>query len=78
MPDDLKNVIKEAGKELLRVVILAILPVAISSLESEGKIDFKVVLTVSLLALLRGIDKLMHEWGKVIDDSSISKGITRF
>lgn len=79
----MKQAIIEALKELLRVVLIAILPILISSLES-GKIDYKIILVTAAIALLRAIDKMLHEWGKDVKkkDFELSKllqgGLTRF
>lgn len=51
---------KEALKELMRVILLSVIPVLITSVEA-GIVDPKVVLTVAILAALRFIDKYLHE-----------------
>lgn len=51
---------KEALKELGRVVVLAVLPVVIVALESNA-IDWKVVGLTALLAVLKALDKYVHE-----------------
>lgn len=63
--------LKEAVKEALRVVVLAIIPVIIDSL-SKGEVDVKLVVTVGVVALLRFIDSWLHETGKA------KLGLTRF
>lgn len=78
MPDDMKKTIIEAIKELFRVVLLAAIPVAVSSLENDGVIDVKAILLVIAVAVLRAVDKGLHEWGKVIESEALKKGITQF
>ena len=68
---------KEAAKEAGRVVLLAILPLLISGLENQS-LDLTVVAVVGALALLRFVDKLMHEVGKEEGNEDLLKGLTRF
>ena len=63
--------IKESIKEGLRVVVLAVIPVIISSV-SAGAIDWKLVASAALVAALRGLDSYLH------DSGIADKGITRF
>lgn len=67
----------EASKEALRVVVLSIIPVLITQVEL-GIVNYKVVAVVGLLALLRWLDKFLHEVGKTREDSPLTKGLTRF
>ena len=72
----------EALKELGRVIVLAIIPVLISSLES-GKVDWKVIAIVGAIAGLRSVDKYLHLLGieKETGNGEPSKlitGLTRF
>lgn len=67
----------EASKEALRVVVLSIIPVLITQVEL-GIVNYKVVAVVGLLALLRWLDKFLHEVGKTKEDSPLTKGLTRF
>lgn len=50
----------EGIKELIRVAILSVIPVAYLSIE-QGNIDLKAILIVAVLAVLRGVEKLLHE-----------------
>lgn len=75
---EFKPALIEGLKELLRVIMLAVIPVAISSLENNGSVDIKTILLVAGVAFLRFLDKVMHEWGKILDDEMVIKGITRF
>lgn len=67
----------EASKEALRVVVLSIIPVLITQVEL-GVLDYKVLSIVGLLALLKWLDKFLHEVGKTREDSPLTKGLTRF
>lgn len=67
----LNKALLEASKEGMRVVLLAVLPVAIDSL-SKGTLDYRLILTVGALALLRFVDSWLHQSGKA------EKGLTRF
>lgn len=68
-----KEALLEAGKELARVVVLAVVPVLITSVEL-GSIDWKVVGVTALIALLRGIDKYFH----LLAPEGTAGGLTRF
>ena len=74
---DVYETLLEAGKEALRVVLLAVIPVLITSLE-KNEVDVRLLAVVGAIAFLRAIDKWLHEWGKINDDDSVAKGITRF
>ena len=63
--------LKEAVRELLRVVVLAVIPVAILSIE-QGTVDLKAIVVVASVAALRFIDKYLYESGKM------KKGLTHF
>lgn len=73
----MKNALIIAGQELLRVILLAVIPVLITGVEN-GVVDWRIVGTVALLAVLRFADKLVHAWGKETDNKLMIKGITRF
>ena len=73
----LSKPIIEASKEALRVVLLSIIPVLITQVEL-GVLDYKVLSIVGLLALLKWLDKFLHEVGKTREDSPLTKGLTRF
>lgn len=74
--------LKEALKELGRVVVLAVIPVLIASLEN-WEIDWKVVAVVGGIAALRFIDKYLHQLGLQKEsgsgeESKLTLGLTRF
>lgn len=55
-----EKALKEAGKELLRVVLIAVVPVLIDSL-TKGSVDYRVILTVAGVAVLRSIERYLHK-----------------
>lgn len=57
--------------ELLRVGVIAVIPVAVISLES-GNVDPQALAVVSAVAVLKALDRMLHESGVA------EKGITRF
>ena len=62
-----KTAMVEGLKEALRVVVLAVLPVLISSINTTSgviNVDRKIVLAVGVLTILRMIDKYLHELEK--------------
>jgi hypothetical protein len=73
----MNKVYVESIKELLRVVVLAVIPVLIDSLNT-GEVNLRVLFVVGAVAGLRFIDKLLHEYGKEENNETLIKGITRF
>lgn len=67
----------EALKELGRVVVLAVIPILITSLENM-EIDWRLVGTVAAIAALRAIDKWLHLTGKEKSNDLLTAGLTRF
>ena len=57
--------------ELLRVALIAVLPILYLSLEA-GKVDWRAIGLAGVIAVLRAIDRWLHEKGIA------EKGITRF
>jgi hypothetical protein len=53
-----KNLI-EAGKEILRMSLISVLPVLISAIEL-GKVDYRVILIAFVISVLKGLDKFLH------------------
>lgn len=56
----LSEALTEGLKELLRVVIIAVLPVVILSLE-KGEVDYRLIIITGVIAALRALDKWLHE-----------------
>lgn len=63
--------IKEALREFLRVVVLAVIPVIIVSLEAN-QVDVKSVAIVGVVAGLRFVDKYLYE------SKTTKHGLTQF
>jgi uncharacterized membrane protein YqaE (UPF0057 family) len=72
-----EKIIVESAKDALRIVVLAIIPVVVAGLESGG-VDWILVANVGLIALLKFIDSLLHEYGKAEKKTSLVTGLTRF
>jgi hypothetical protein len=73
MPEALKKALLEG----LRVIVIAILPILISSIES-GMVDFRLLAMTGSVAFLRFVDKWIHEIGKESGDDRLKLGLTRF
>lgn len=71
--DEKYKPILEAIKEPLRLLVLAIIPFALSYLEV-----FNAEWAVAITVILRYLDKALHEYGKQIESDNLVKGITRF
>ncbi len=56
----MSEAVKLALKEGLRVFVMAVIPLSIVQLQS-GAYDLRVLAIAGLIALLRFIDKLLHE-----------------
>lgn len=67
----------DALVEGLRVVVLAIVPVLITSLE-QGSVDWKVIGVAGALAFLRFVDKWLYLQGKESGNAVVEGGLTRF
>lgn len=76
----------ESLKELARVMVLAMIPIAIESLMAN-QINYRLIAFTGVIAGLRALDKLLHEWGKEKELEGTKKkpvkskmvgGITRF
>jgi hypothetical protein len=81
-----KEVLVEAVKEFLRVVVLSIIPILVTNL-GNGHFDWKLIWVTGAIAGLRFIDKLLHEIGMEKEStgtkakpvtSSLTLGLTRF
>jgi hypothetical protein len=76
-----KKALIEAVKEFFRVVVLAVIPILITSLETNT-LDLKVVAVVGVVAGLRFVDKYLHETGMEqstkTEESKLVKGLVRF
>lgn len=65
--------------EFARVVVLAILPVALSSFEA-GDFDLNVeaMALAGAIAGLRFLDKALHKYGEQNDNATLERGLTQF
>jgi len=73
----MKKAYIEAFKELGRVVLLSIIPVLISQMD-EKMFNWEVVIITGSIAVLRFLDKLLHEMGKESNNDKAKKGLTGF
>ena len=73
----MQTALLEAVKEFFRVVLLAVIPVAVASVES-GQADWKLIWTVAAIAGLRFVDKALHVAGKEQDNDLMKRGLTLF
>ena len=51
----------EASKELIRIALVAVIPVAIVQIQA-GSVDVKQLGVIASLAILKAIDKFVHSW----------------
>lgn len=68
---------KESLKELLRVILIAVVPVLVSYAESQ-EFSVREVALVGSIAGLRFVDKILHLHGKESKNDTLIKGLTRF
>lgn len=73
MTFQISDALKEALKEGLRVVVLAIIPLLADSL-GKGAVDWQLVLVTGAIALLRFVDSWLHNNAP----AGVSGGLTRF
>lgn len=55
-----ESALLQAAKEALRVIALAALPVLIEGIQA-GAIDYRLIAVTGIIALLRFLDKYLHE-----------------
>jgi len=71
----------EALKEIGRLILVAILPVLLTSINVQNgdiSFNFKIIAAVALLTVIKALDKYVHTYGKEIESESLTRGITRF
>ena len=71
--EKLLKTIWEAAKEPLRLLVLSVLPVLITSLG-----DLSYWWAGVAIVLLRLLDSIIHEVGKETNNETLTKGLTRF
>jgi len=64
-----------AFKDLLRNVLIAVLPIAI---DRVGQLNLDPVLLVGIIAGLKYLDSALHKYGKEVGNETLLKGIMRF
>jgi hypothetical protein len=69
--------IKDAILEFLRIAVLALIPIILIQLQN-GTIDWKALGILSFTAILKALDEYLHEKGKLTENESLIKGLTRF
>lgn len=67
------KVIWEAAKEPLRLLALALIPLALTYVEA-----ISAEWAVAIVFILRFVDKYLHELGKQVEDENLELGLTRF
>lgn len=67
----------EGAKEVARIALLAVLPVAIEQL-GNGGVNMKTLAIIAMVAVLRFVDKVLHESGKINENPQLLKGLTQF
>ena len=77
-----KEIIIKSLLEFGRIIVIAVIPVLISSLE-KGTVDLKAIAIVGVVAGLKAIDKLLHEYGVEKEEetgvpSEFITGLVRF
>lgn len=68
---------RKAVKEFLRIGLIAGVAVLLQGFYA-GNIDFKAVLVATVTAIVKAIDKYLHEQGILEGDPSKTLGLTRF
>lgn len=67
--------LKESLKEGARVVVLAIIPVLLLSLQNGDGFDWKLIGVTGAVALLRFVDSFLHESAKEQPKSERNEGL---
>lgn len=62
----------EGVKEIARVAMIAVIPIAITGLETNT-IDWRVICVTAFISILKGLDKFVHK-----NESMKSNGIVPF
>jgi hypothetical protein len=73
MSKKLKQALWEAAKEPLRLLVLAVIPVCLVALE-----QISAQWAAVLVLLLKLVDQILHEVGKVRKDEKLLTGLVRF
>jgi hypothetical protein len=73
----LQEAICKGATEAARVVLVAVIPLTISMLESNA-IDWRLLAVTGAIALLKFIDKALHKYGESVESTTLVKGLVRF
>jgi len=73
--DKNKGAITSATLDLLRLVLLAVIPYAIDRFTA---LSIPIELQVAIVVSLKWLDKYLHKYGKENEVEELVKGITRF
>lgn len=68
-----KKALIEAGREMLRLVIIAVVPVILTGINTATgsiTVDWRVVVAIVLTTLLRAIEKYSYTLGKETDSQN--------
>lgn len=78
MKNDILMALVKALAESLRLGVLSVIAILITSLEAGQEIDWRVIGVLLIVATLKGADKFLHELGDLRNNEVLLKGITRF
>ena len=67
----------ESFKMFGRIALFTALPLLITGLET-GRVDWRVIGTGTLIAVLKGLDEYLHELGTLTGNPTLTKGLSRF
>lgn len=70
-----KKPILDASADLLRLMVLAVIPYAIDRIAG---LDLPIEVLVAITVGLKWLDKFLHKYGKENDVEELVKGLTRF
>jgi len=70
-----KSAVWEGVKELLRLVLIAAIPIIINWI--SGQAWNPEAITISII-IIRAIDKILHDVGKEAGNETLEGGLTRF
>jgi hypothetical protein len=73
----MKQALIDATLELLRVMVLAVIPVLVDSL-LLGEVNYRSLAIVAVVAGLRWLDKFLHKFGESSNRTVMEGGLTRF
>ncbi len=71
----------EGIKEGLRVTVISVVPIVLTGVSlttGEVNINWLLVKAVAFVAVVRLVDKWMHEVGKDNDNPTLTRGLTQF